>query len=114
MNCATRHPVDPRHWRQHDRQINLWSKELRIIAKCREHLLAPLRVPDIGNILDPGLLKDEVKQSRLIELCHLLEGVIPKLLVVIRVKVHMIPREAVASRVIQPDVEALVCHEKRH
>lgn len=69
---------------------------------------------DVGDLGNMYLAQNELQASRLIVDTHLLERIVPELLIDIRIEIFVLPREARASRVVHPHIETGIGKEKGH
>lgn len=66
-------------------------------------------MPNVSDLLCPSLTHDILPQRRLVKLRHFLKREVEILLrTIVHIKAHVVSGKAVAARIVEPEVEAVV------
>lgn len=71
-------------------------------------------MPNVGDLGYLHLAQNKLQTGRLVVDPHLLEGIVPELLIDIRIEVFVLPGKTSAARVVHPHIEARIGKEKGH
>lgn len=68
----------------------------------------------VSKLLNPCLAKHIVDYSWQVEFPELMKREIPILVVIVRIEVLVVPRMAIAARIVHPHIKASISEIKRH